>query len=231
MATTVSMPDLPSFRVVAPMEGIKPDDLKMPAHPSLMFVRPIDGRRSIYRCSCGVEKEVQNKHVVSGHTKSCGCHRREMCRQTKTKHGHTVGRAYTPIYQTYRRMIRRCTEKTNPKYPDYGGRGIMVCDRWMGPEGFVNFIADMGPCPAPNYSIDRYPDNNGNYEPGNCRWATSTEQARNRRTSHLIVYEGQTKCLQEWANELGVSYWTLRRKIAAFGVVAAITLFSKKEGM
>ncbi len=94
------------------------------------------------------------------------------------RHGHAVGGVLSPIYQAWANMLSRCRNPNVPKWPDYGGRGIRVCEQWT---RFENFLADMGDTWAPGLSLDRYPDNDGNYEPGNCRWATPVEQANNRR--------------------------------------------------
>ena len=106
-------------------------------------------------------------------------------------------------------MRSRCDRKTDPAYPNYGGRGIRVCDRW---QIFENFLQDMGPMPD-GMELDRI-DVNGHYEPGNCRWATVIEQARNKRNSLHIEFNGQTKCLKAWAEELGIGYHTLYRRVA-----------------
>lgn len=93
-------------------------------------------------------------------------------------------------------MKRRCFDQTYPQYPDYGGRGITVCDRWR--NSFDCFLADMGQKPSPKHSIDRFPDNNGNYEPGNCRWAVQKEQANNTRKTVWVELDGVRRSLVEW---------------------------------
>jgi hypothetical protein len=110
-------------------------------------------------------------------------------------------------------MLTRCRNPRNPYFVDYGGRGIMVCDRW---KEFENFRADMGPRP-PGASIDRI-NNDGNYEPGNCRWATHVEQARNRRNNLWIELDGVRKLAGEWALELGINIRTLRSRIHRQGM-------------
>lgn len=107
-----------------------------------------------------------------------------------------------PLYETYRGMIKRCYLKTHFHYKDYGGRGIKVCDRWLGKNGFDNFIEDMGKKPS-GYSLDRI-DNGGDYCPENCRWATSIEQASNKRNNKIITYKGETHIAAEWSRILGI---------------------------
>jgi len=121
------------------------------------------------RCECGVEKVVRADSLRSGGAASCGC-----------RAGHTThGLRRHPLYRRWQNMLQRCQNPGNPRYADYGGRGITVCERWKGPEGFPNFVADMGECPE-GRSLDRI-DNDSGYEPGNCRWATLLEQRHNRR--------------------------------------------------
>ena len=113
-------------------------------------------------------------------------------------------------------MIRRCHMPSDRTYPGYGGRGISVCDRWRfgdgGATGVECFYADMGDPPFAGASLDRE-DNDGNYEPGNCRWATDKQQARNRRSNHKIEWEGETICFVELSEKVGIKPQTLRGRI------------------
>ena len=109
-------------------------------------------------------------------------------------------------------MRTRCTKPSHVAWPRYGGRGIRVCSRWL---DFRNFIADMGPKPSPHHSLDRFPNNDGNYTPTNCRWATRKEQARNAGRRRLFTVGGRTQYLTEWAQETGITISTLWARIHA----------------
>jgi hypothetical protein len=104
------------------------------------------------------------------------------------------------IYSVWNTMLQRCINPNAKGYSRYGGCGISVCERW---HTFENFLADMGERPSSNHSIDRFPNQNGNYEPGNCRWATKTEQARNTKSNRMIEFQGRTQCMAAWAEESG----------------------------
>lgn len=119
---------------------------------------------------------------------------------TRLKHGGTLGGKPTPEYRIWAAIRARCLNPNMPGYKHYGGRGIKICQQW---NEFENFLADMGPRPSSRHSIDRYPDNNGHYEPGNCRWATQTQQSRNTRANRLITFRGETHCVREWEEILG----------------------------
>jgi hypothetical protein len=109
---------------------------------------------------------------------------RETIGERRTTHGHARGRSQSLTYTSWNAMITRCFNKNNHNYHRYGGSGITVCERWR---IFSHFLFDMGERPSPKHSLDRYPNKNGNYEPGNCRWATSSEQSRNRRTTRAVI--------------------------------------------
>lgn len=148
---------------------------------------------ALYLCFCGKEFESKVDNINNGHTKSCGCKKHQQA--INWKHGLTGTKEHT----IWSLLQGRCYNTLNKNYKRYGGRGIKVCDQWRGESGFLTFLKDMGPCPF-EYSIDRI-DNNGNYEPANCRWATSKTQQNNRSNNHIIEYLGQKKTLSQWAEE------------------------------
>ena len=117
------------------------------------------------------------------------------------------------VYRTWASMLQRCFNKKCPAYGNYGGRGIGVCEPWRGPSGFKAFHAYIGDPPFKGAQLDRYPDNNGDYEPGNVRWATRKKQNRNKRTNRVITFEGKTLCLSDWTDEIGVAVSTLGMRL------------------
>ncbi len=165
-----------------------------------------------YLCEC----DCGNKHVVAGscltnrQSRSCGCLKRQLIIKKNTTHGMTG----TSEHYIWKAMKDRCGNEKNKCFKDYGGRGITVCARWL--SSFENFYSDMGPKPSSNYSIDRK-DNDGDYSPENCRWATKKEQTRNARSNHNITFNGHTHCIAEWAEKQGMNYQTLRQRIAKYG--------------
>lgn len=157
--------------------------------PGLHFGKLTTVRRShsdrgqphwLCRCVCGTEKVVRTAHLRYGRVQSCGCYRGALTRARSLTHGHTVGgyKRHPPEYRIWQGMKRRCDTPTVHGYPNYGGRGIRVCDRWC--HDFTAFYADVGQRPSPRHSLDRI-NNDGHYEPGNVRWATWSQQALNRR--------------------------------------------------
>jgi hypothetical protein len=128
-------------------------------------------------------------------------------------HGHTKGRERTPEYRTWSAMLSRCENKNTQKYHIYGGRGIRVCRAW---HSFESFLADMGPRPTAESTIERI-DNNGNYEPGNCCWVAQAEQARNRRNNVMVRVGDQNVCLAVACKLLGVKYVTVQKRIHVHG--------------
>lgn len=129
------------------------------------------------KCDCGAEKSTRFSDMMSGKTVSCGCHKAEQAAIRRTTHGQTSAGGRAPEYSSWANMHTRCENPNATHYDLYGARGIKVCGRWR---SFEAFLADMGPKPTPGHSIDRI-NNDGNYEPGNCRWATDSEQMKNRR--------------------------------------------------
>lgn len=147
------------------------------------------------RCDCGGTSFPRTNDLLSGKTDHCGAN----------VHRGTHRRSHTKEYNSWRQIKARCINPNHAAYFKYGARGIKMCDRWL--NSFQNFLDDMGYAPenSKKYSVERN-DNNGNYEPKNCRWATYDEQANNRRTSHLVAFNGQSKTLAQWCKELKIPY-------------------------
>ncbi len=157
------------------------------------------------KCDCGTVKEVRSSHLIQEKTLSCGCFNKEKNSLVHKPHGMTK----TATYHSWQGMYRRCYNKYDPKYSIYGARGIKVCERWL--ELFENFYEDMGECPN-GCSIDRI-DNNGDYSKENCRWATSKEQANNRRCSKIHIYNGKKQNQKDWSKEFNISPSMLERRL------------------
>jgi len=161
------------------------------------YVQPTNGRkrkRWLCRCDCGAEAIVQDYSLTSGGSKSCGCFRSDATAEAKTTHGAIRRGKPTSEYRSWCEMLARCENHGSTIFRYYGGRGIRVCKEW---HYFERFLADMGP--SKGLTLDRI-DNEGNYEPGNCRWATWVQQARNRRNNRMVTFRGREMCVAELAD-------------------------------
>jgi hypothetical protein len=176
----------------------------------LTVIRPVrrPGRALQYECFCvcGKTAIVGAQNIRKGLARSCGCLRDELIAKVKYRHGLSK----TPIHNIWSGMIQRCEDPKCAAYPDYGGRGVTVCPEW---HTFENFLADMGQPPA-GMTLDRENNSEG-YSKANCRWATRTTQANNRRSNKLIEFAGRTQTQREWEKEVGLRvgqlYARLRR--------------------
>jgi hypothetical protein len=167
-------------------------------------------KRWLCRCDCGGEGEVLAFTLRGGKSLRCrGC----VWRASRVDPDH-ANSGNSPEYRTWTGMRRRCNNPCSTKYRDYGGRGITVCERWNGRDGYTNFLADVGRKPSPKHSLDRI-DVNGNYEPSNCRWATQLEQLRNRRNTVFITWRGRTQSINAWAEETGIRDRVIRGRLGS----------------
>ena len=175
----------------------------------LTIVDIVDGQTRKCKCDCGKFTTVRRCNLRSGNTTSCGCVRAEVEKVAGLTHGATKRGKWTPEYTAWHGMLQRCSNPNNPRWASYGGRGIKVCARWR--ESFKNFLIDMGERPQ-GTSLDRI-DNDGNYEPENCRWANQKRQQNNKRSNRLLTFRGETLSVAEWAKRLKIPYFTLHSRL------------------
>lgn len=174
-------------------------------------------RRWLCQCDCSATRSVPQIDLRSGRSQSCGCERIRRATECATKHGHSTD----STYNCWAKMKARCTNPSDAAFGRYGGRGIRVCPQWL---DFAGFYADMGDRPSLGHSLDRI-DNDGHYEPSNCRWATRKVQNNNKRSNRLLEFNGRSQTLSEWADELGFDYGALRSRLSlrAWTVERALT--------
>lgn len=151
-------------------------------------------------CDCGKAKEVSGSDLKSGKSKSCGCLSIELVKKREITHNMSK----SPEFSIWAGILSRCNNPNSSSYMFYGGRGIRCCDRWI---KFENFFEDMGNRPSKEHSIERI-NLNGDYTPENCKWATKTEQSRNRRNNKFLTINGKTKILQDWLSDFGIKKGT-----------------------
>ena len=170
----------------------------------LTLLKIVDGRDGVtglFACSCGNETTIPIRKWTSGKIISCGCALKEFVGSINRTHGQSK----TKEHQAWCWMRVRCNNKNRQTWHNYGGRGIKVCRRW---NKFENFLADMGLAPDGKQTVERI-DNNGNYEPKNCKWASREEQAKNTRRNVYLTYMGKTLIVVDWAKRLGISPYTI----------------------
>lgn len=187
--------------------GPQPKDMTGQRFGRLVALAYAGSEKWSCRCDCGAEHVTAGADLRRGKAQSCGCLQIEVAKTGDCRRTH--GMADSPEYRSWTAMVRRCTDSSAAGYHRYGGRGITVCDRWI--DSFEAFYADMGPRPR-GTTLDRR-ENDGNYEPGNCRWATRQEQAGNMSTTVLITANGRTQPMEVWARELGCANKTLAYRL------------------
>lgn len=169
------------------------------------------------RCECGTEIVTRSMDLTTGNTKSCGCLKADVQRERMAaanfKHGASIHGERSRAYIAWMNIIQRCENENVPNYGRYGGRGIRVCERWR--NSFADFLADMGDAPV-GYSIDRK-DNDKDYSPENCRWASKKVQANNMSTNFVIEFAGERHSLQEWSRLTGIPRKTISNRINRLG--------------
>ena len=180
------------------------------------------------KCSCGSLWQGLIYSLFNGVTRSCGCllsERAASLGRARATHGY-AGSGKSPEYRSWLSMKARCLNPRAINYGDYGGRGIQLCERWK--DDFTAFLADVGPRPATGYSLDRI-DVNGNYEPGNVRWATRDDQARNRRDNRFLTHCGETLTITDWSRKLGINRHTIAWRLdRGLPVTTALSVGAKR---
>lgn len=175
----------------------------------LTVLSPVSGGKWRCLCDCGAEKDILTNHLISEHTTSCGCAANEINAEKHTIHNLSK----TRLSHTYKGMKDRCYNKNNPQYKYYGGKGVRVCDEWLGKDGLRNFVEwALSHGYTENLTIDRK-DSNGDYEPSNCRWADNFTQSNNRKSCVYITANGETHTASEWSRITGINATTIRYRI------------------
>ncbi len=169
------------------------------------------------RCICGLIRDVQAGNIENGSSVSCGC-------VHKTKHGGIE----TTEYTIWKGIKQRCLNPKNKHYDRYGGRGINVCERWL--HSFPNFLADVGKRPSKQHSLDRFPNNDGNYEPGNVRWATQSQQMRNACTNVYVSFRGETDVFVSMIEKTSLNQSTVRRRLSRGWTIELALTSSPRRG-
>lgn len=172
--------------------------------------------KSLWRCQCdcGNIRDVVGMSLKNGDVKSCGCLQREVRKSNalklrREKHGMSKSR----LYRIYHDMVSRCYRESINGYENYGGRGIRVCDCWLGKDGFIHFMEwALSNGYSDQLTIDRI-DSNGDYEPNNCKWSTPKEQANNTRATIFLECNGVRRSLTEWSEMTGISKQTISKRI------------------
>lgn len=169
-------------------------------------------KKALWRCvcDCGNEVVVIGSHLLNGNTHSCGCYKRDKTIECRVSHG----KSKTRLYHIWKNMRQRCRNPHKPDYCYYGGKGVTVCDKWDDFTCFSKWAKDNGY--RDDLTLDRI-DVNGNYCPENCRWVSMTEQARNMSRNRIITYKGESHCLSEWGEILGISAKVLGHRINTYG--------------
>lgn len=179
-------------------------------------------------CDCGTIKNIMGSNLKRGLSQSCGCQVTVALRARKGEK-RTHGYSNSWVQRVWYGMINRCYDPTNNAYARYGGRGIRVCERWK--NSIEAFHEDMGDRPSPKHQIDRWPNNDGDYEPENCRWATPKEQANNRSSSRVIEFRGETRTLMQWAESIGIDHASLIGRLnRGWPLEEALTMSPGKPG-
>jgi hypothetical protein len=161
------------------------------------------------KCDCGNEKLLKAIVLNKRKSQSCGCLKLEQLIKRSTKHGYSPSKNRSDTYTIWAKIIQRCTNINDKAYPNYGERGITICDEWL---NFVNFLQDMGERPSKQHSIDRI-DNSKGYNKENCRWATSKEQGRNKRNNILLTFQNETLTVSEWCEKLNLPEKHIRARL------------------
>jgi len=178
----------------------------------LTVVEDLPGYKVRCRCACGSETVTSKGHVQSGHTRSCGCHKKAVIAAgANTRHGCKKSKETSTEYRIWINIKSRCYNPNVPAYAHYGGRGILMCSEWK--DSFLNFLTDMGHRPSEKYTMERR-DNNLGYSPDNCTWATSTEQVRNRRNTKRVDFKGESRIFAELCEQYNMPYTVVRDRIS-----------------